>query len=127
MKPRKINERSKQRREEILKYFYQYELTNRYPPTIREVQIKAEISSLSVTNYYLDQLTISGLLDRRAKISRGTSLTEKGRETAMTLLGIRIPKKNRCPHCGGILDERYHWIIAPPKQSRPATHLPMAG
>ena len=45
-----------------------------YPPSIREICDKANISSTSVVNYYLDQLQEMGYIERDQGVSRGIRL-----------------------------------------------------
>lgn len=45
-----------------------------YPPSIREICEKANISSTSVVNYYLDQLEEMGYIERDQGVSRGIRL-----------------------------------------------------
>jgi repressor LexA len=45
-----------------------------YPPSIREICDKAEISSTSVANYYLNQLEEMGYIERDGGVSRGIRL-----------------------------------------------------
>lgn len=50
------------------------------PPTIREIQAEADISSTSVVTYHLKRLENSGHIERTPEIARGIRLTEKGRD-----------------------------------------------
>ena len=45
-----------------------------YPPSIREIKDKAQLSSTSVVNYYLDQLEEMGYIERDEHVSRGIRL-----------------------------------------------------
>jgi repressor LexA len=63
-----------ERHQRILEFLKQYQLDNKYPPSIREIGLKTGISSTSVVNYYLDQLEKKGLIERDRKISRGVRL-----------------------------------------------------
>ena len=63
-----------ERHQRILDFLQEYQRTNKYPPSIREIGVKTGISSTSVVNYYLDQLEKRGLIERDRKISRGVRL-----------------------------------------------------
>jgi len=45
-----------------------------YPPSIRQIKDKAQLSSTSVVNYYLDQLEEMGYIERDEHVSRGIRL-----------------------------------------------------
>lgn len=62
------------RHQKILDFLTEYQRTNKYPPSIREIGEKTGISSTSVVNYYLDQLEKMGKIERDRKISRGVRL-----------------------------------------------------
>lgn len=47
-----------------------------YPPSIREIKDKADISSTSVVNYYLVQLEEKGFIERDQHVSRGIRLVK---------------------------------------------------
>ena len=64
-----------ERHQRILDFLREYQRTNKYPPSIREIGEKTGISSTSVVNYYLDQLEKRGLIERDRKISRGVRLS----------------------------------------------------
>ncbi len=64
-----------ERHQRILDFLKDYQRTNKYPPSIREIGEKTGISSTSVVNYYLDQLEKRGLIERDRKISRGVRLS----------------------------------------------------
>jgi repressor LexA len=63
-----------ERHQRILDFLKEYQRTNKYPPSIREIGEKTGISSTSVVNYYLDQLEKMGRIERDRKISRGVRL-----------------------------------------------------
>ncbi len=56
---------------EVLDAFYKQ---TGYPPSIREICKRANISSTSVTNYYLTQLEEMGYIERDGRVSRGIRL-----------------------------------------------------
>jgi repressor LexA len=64
-----------ERHQRILDFLQEYQRTNKYPPSIREIGVKTGISSTSVVNYYLDQLEKMGKIERDRKISRGVRLS----------------------------------------------------
>ncbi len=63
-----------ERHKKILEFLKDYQEREGYPPTIREIGEKTDISSTSVVNYYLDQLEKMGKIERQRKISRGVRL-----------------------------------------------------
>ena len=64
---------------EVLEHF-----TNKhgYPPSIREICSRANISSTSVANYYLDRLEELGYIERDRRVSRGLRLVKTLSTTA---------------------------------------------
>lgn len=62
------------RQKKILEVLNRFQKQNGYPPSIREICEKADISSTSVVNYYLDQLEEMGYLERDGRVSRGIRL-----------------------------------------------------
>lgn len=63
-----------ERQIKILEVLERYSNQNGYPPSIREICDKADISSTSVVNYYLNQLEESGHIERDGRVSRGIRL-----------------------------------------------------
>ncbi|MFT3892667.1 MAG: transcriptional repressor LexA [Anaerolineales bacterium] len=76
-----------ERHQRILDFLSEYQRTNKYPPSIREIGEKTGITSTSVVNYYLDQLEKMGKIERDRKISRGVRVSG-GNGSADTL---RVP------------------------------------
>lgn len=66
-----------ERHQRILKFLAEYIEQAGRPPSIREIGEKAEISSTSVVNYYLDQLEKQGYIERDERVSRGLRPTDK--------------------------------------------------
>jgi len=66
------------RQKEILEFIRGFVEENSYPPTIREIGEKVNISSTSVVNYNLNILQAKGYIQRQPDISRGMKLLEKG-------------------------------------------------
>ena len=69
-----------ERQKKMMNYISNYMLLHFRPPTIREIGKEANISSTSVVNYNLMRLVEKGFIRREADVSRGLSLTNKGRE-----------------------------------------------
>ncbi|MEW6028786.1 MAG: transcriptional repressor LexA [Chloroflexota bacterium] len=66
-----------ERHMKILKFLAEYWENYGRPPSIREIGEKADISSTSVVNYYLEQLEKMGYIEREDRVSRGLKLTNK--------------------------------------------------
>ncbi len=62
------------RQKKILEFVGRFQNQNGYPPSIREICDKTNISSTSVVNYYLDQLEEMGYIERDDRVSRGIRL-----------------------------------------------------
>ncbi len=62
------------RQKKILEFVGRFQNQNGYPPSIREICEKTNISSTSVVNYYLDQLEEMGYIERDDRVSRGIRL-----------------------------------------------------
>ncbi len=63
-----------ERQKRILEVLARFQNQHGYPPSIREICDKAEISSTSVVNYYLDQLEEMSFIERDGGVSRGIRL-----------------------------------------------------
>lgn len=72
-----------ERQKKILEVLGRFQTQMGYPPSIREICDKAEISSTSVVNYYLDQLEEMGYLERDGRVSRGIRLLKPLNEIGM--------------------------------------------
>ncbi len=55
----------------VLQVLESYTEKNGYPPTIREICDRANLSSTSVANYYLERLEEKGYIERDRGVSRG--------------------------------------------------------
>ena len=77
-----------ERHQRILDFLSEYQRTNKYPPSIREIGEKTGITSTSVVNYYLDQLEKMGKIERDRKISRGVRVS--GGATSVDTLRVPI-------------------------------------
>ena len=60
----------------ILEVLERYTDQNGYPPSIREICSRANISSTSVANYYLDRLEELGYIERDRQVARGVRLVK---------------------------------------------------
>lgn len=63
-----------ERQKRILEVLERFQNQNGYPPSIREICEKTNISSTSVVNYYLNQLEETGYIERDGRVSRGIRL-----------------------------------------------------
>jgi repressor LexA len=72
--PRKRSQGLSERQKRILEVLERFQDQNGYPPSIREICEKTDISSTSVVNYYLDQLDDMDYIERDRHISRGVRL-----------------------------------------------------
>ncbi len=78
------------RQKKILDVLGRFQRQYGYPPSIREICTKAEISSTSVVNYYLDQLQEMGYIERDGGVSRGIRLVKSTGESASPSLGQSV-------------------------------------
>ncbi len=76
-----------ERQKKILEVLGRFQKQFGYPPSIREICEKAEISSTSVVNYYLDQLEEMGYIERDGRVSRGIRLVKPVTETGSAVAG----------------------------------------
>jgi len=60
----------------VLEVLDRFQRKSGYPPSIREIKDKAQLSSTSVVNYYLDQLEGMGYIERDEHVSRGIRLVK---------------------------------------------------
>lgn len=79
---RKRSKTLSERQKRILEVLARFQRVNGYQPSIREICEKAQISSTSVVNYYLDQLEEMGFIQRDDRISRGIRLIKPATETS---------------------------------------------
>jgi repressor LexA len=66
----------------VLKVIEDYQNTNGFPPSIRDIQDLGKFSSTSVVNYYLEQLESTGHIKRSGHVSRGIRLVRPFSEIA---------------------------------------------
>ena len=71
-----------ERQMRILDVLERFQSQNGYPPSIREICDKANISYTSVVNYYLNQLEETGYIERDGRVSRGIRLVKPLSEIA---------------------------------------------
>ena len=83
--PRKRKKGLRDRQKKILEVLETFQVQNGYPPSIREICSKTEISSTSVVNYYLEQLEEMGYIERDRRISRGVRLLRPLEKTSQAV------------------------------------------
>ena len=74
MMARKKQKGLSDRHKRILEVLERFTDQNGYPPSIREICTRANISSTSVANYYLDRLEELGYIERDRQVARGVRL-----------------------------------------------------
>ncbi len=74
MTPRRRSSTLTEPQIKVLKVIEDYQNTNGFPPSIRDIQDMGSFSSTSVVNYYLDQLENMGHIKRSGHVSRGIRL-----------------------------------------------------
>jgi repressor LexA len=84
MMARKRKKGLSDRQKKILEVLERFQKQHGYPPSIREIGKRADISSTSVVNYYLNQLEESGHIERDGRVSRGIRLVKPISETTGT-------------------------------------------
>jgi repressor LexA len=72
------------RQKDILDYIEDFVQDHGYPPAIRQIQEKLDISSTSVVAYNLKALESKGMIKREGKVSRGITMSD-----ATPLNGVR--------------------------------------
>ena len=83
--PRKRSKGLSDRQKRILEVLESFQEQHGYPPSIREICNKADISSTSVVNYYLDQLEEMGHIERDRRVSRGMRLVKPLTDTTSAI------------------------------------------
>ena len=83
--PRKRKKGLSDRQKKILEVLESFQIKNGYPPSIREICDKADISSTSVVNYYLEQLEEMGYIERDRRVSRGVRLLKTFDKTTQSV------------------------------------------
>ncbi|MCD4752375.1 MAG: transcriptional repressor LexA [Anaerolineaceae bacterium] len=69
-----------QRLEKIIKFIIQYSENNGYPPTIRDIGERINVSSTSQVSYYLNKLKEKQLITKNGHTSRSLLVTQQGYE-----------------------------------------------
>ncbi len=80
-----------QRQQEILAYIHTFYDENGYPPAIRQIQEKLDISSTSVVAYNLKALEMKGLLKREGRVSRGIKIPHTAPVTVSPQSTFQVP------------------------------------
>ena len=65
-----------ERQKRILEVLESFQNNAGYPPSIREICTESGITSTSVVNYYLEQLSEMGYIERDDRVSRGIRLVK---------------------------------------------------
>lgn len=76
MMARKKNKTLSEPQKRVLETLETYQERYGYPPSIREIQKEAKISSTSMVDYYLNRLVELGYIERDGKVSRGIRLVK---------------------------------------------------
>jgi repressor LexA len=79
-----VQERTKQREEEILNIIKAYWKKHNYSPTIREIARKASVTSTSTILNYLNKLQEKGLIDWQHKKPRTIQVIEQKKESSVS-------------------------------------------
>jgi repressor LexA len=97
-----------ERQRKILDVLNRFQKQNGYPPSIREICDKAEISSTSVVNYYLDQLEEMGYLERDGRVSRGIRVLKPAPEIASSVAALPAQVKQAAQSIKQSAEELLH-------------------
>jgi len=79
------------RQKDILTYIEDFVHGHGYPPAIRQIQEKLDISSTSVVAYNLKALESKGLLKREGKVSRGITIPQTMQVRMSTREFVQVP------------------------------------
>lgn len=79
------------RQKEILNYIEEFVDRHGYPPAIRQIQEKLDISSTSVVAYNLKALENKGLLKREGKVSRGITIPHASPVRISQTSSVQVP------------------------------------
>src|SRR5262245_7842126 len=79
------------RQERILAYIREFVQEHGYPPAIRDIQSKLQISSTSVVAYNLKALESKGMLQREGNVSRGIKLPSIEKPVPFKGGGFQVP------------------------------------
>ncbi len=92
----------------VLRVIEDYQNSNGFPPSIRDIQDIGDFSSTSVVNYYLEQLESMGHIKRSGRVSRGIRLmrplSEIGQTASRAIQSVResVQQVLRIPVMGRI-------------------------
>lgn len=93
MTPRRRSTTLTDPQKKVLRVIEEYQNTNGFPPSIRDIQDMGSFSSTSVVNYYLEQLETMGHIKRSGRVSRGIRLlhpfSEIAQKTTKTVQNAR--------------------------------------
>jgi repressor LexA len=79
------------RQKDILGYIEEFVQGHGYPPAIRQIQEKLDISSTSVVAYNLKALETKGMLKREGKVSRGITIPQTAPVRLNTRGFVQVP------------------------------------
>src|SRR5215210_161517 len=79
------------RQKDILGYIEEFVHGHGYPPAIRQIQEKLDISSTSVVAYNLKALETKGLIRREGKVSRGITMADATPVSLSRRRGALVP------------------------------------
>ncbi len=112
MMARKKQKGLSEKHKRVLDVLSLYTEQHGYPPSIREMCTRANISSTSVANYYLDRLEELGYIERDRQVARGvrviknydeqSDILEKAKE-AIHAVEQKVQDLIRVPHYGQIV------------------------
>lgn len=91
-----------ERQEEILNFIQQFLQENGYPPTLREIGKRFDISSTFGVKRHLDALTKKGYLNILSNASRGITITRDEFESSTTINIEEINYENKIPIVGRV-------------------------
>ena len=69
---------AKMKKINLIRFIDRYQHENGWPPTVREIQAEFNMSSTSVSVYWINKLINSGELERVPGVARGLRITQKG-------------------------------------------------
>lgn len=90
------------RQEEILTFIQQFQQENGYPPTLREIGKRFDISSTFGVKRHLDALSKKGYLNILSNTSRGISINRDDFETTGVISFNEINNSNKIPIIGRV-------------------------
>jgi repressor LexA len=111
MMARKKQKGLSEKHKRVLDVLERYTEQHGYPPSIREMCSRANISSTSVANYYLDRLEELGYIERDRRVSRGVRVIKSYAEPgvvekakgAVDSVAQKVQDLIRVPHYGQIV------------------------